>query len=160
MSGTATDLTVNGTSVTIKDNDEPKIILDIKPFLETDPDKLPEDAGATRVTVTAGTTGGVFELDRQIHVTVGKDDDTADVRHGLRHAVTRVPRQDQGAGDGRRDDLHVDADGRQPDRDRRDAHAGRQRRGAGGHLGDDHDQGQRHERDFPAAGNCRRFPWT
>ena len=77
VSGTATDLTVNGTSVTIKDNDEPKIILDIKPFLDTDPDKLPEDAGATRVTVTAGTTGGVFELDRQIHVTVGQDGDTA-----------------------------------------------------------------------------------
>ena len=77
VSGTSTGLTVNAASVTIDDNDEPKIILDIKPFLNTDPDKLPESAGATRVTVTAGTTGGVFELDRQIHVTVGKSGDTA-----------------------------------------------------------------------------------
>ena len=77
VSGTSTGLTVNAAGVTIEDNDEPKIILDIKPFLDTDPDKLPESAGATRVTVTAGTTGGVFELDRQIHVTVGKDGDTA-----------------------------------------------------------------------------------
>ena len=77
VSGTSTGLTVNAASVAIEDNDEPKIILDIKPFLDTDPDKLPESAGATRVTVTAGTTGGVFELDRQIHVTVGKSGDTA-----------------------------------------------------------------------------------
>ena len=77
VSGTATDLTVNGTSVTIEDNEEPKIILDIKPFLDTDPDKLPESAGPTRVTVTAGTTGGVFDLDREIHVTVGQDGDSA-----------------------------------------------------------------------------------
>ena len=77
VSGTSTGLTVNAASATIEDNDEPKIILDIKPFLDTDPDKLPESAGATRVTVTAGTTGGVFELDRQIHVTVGKKGDSA-----------------------------------------------------------------------------------
>ena len=77
MSGTSTGLTVNAASVAIEDNDEPKIILDIKPFLDTDPDKLPESAGATRVTVTAGTTGGVFDLDRQIHVTVGKEGDSA-----------------------------------------------------------------------------------
>ncbi len=77
VSGTSTGLKVDAASVTIDDNDEPKIILDIEPFLETDPDKLPEGAGATRVTVTAGTTGGVFELDRQIHVTVGKKGDSA-----------------------------------------------------------------------------------
>ena len=77
VSGTATGLTVNGTSVTITDNEKPKIILDIKPFLHADPDKLPESAGPTRVTVTAGTEGGVFALDREIHVTVGKDGDTA-----------------------------------------------------------------------------------
>ena len=77
VAGTSTGLTVNGTSVTIGDNEKPKIILDIEPFLNTDPDKLPEDAGATRVTVTAGTEGGVFDLDRQVHVTVGKDGDSA-----------------------------------------------------------------------------------
>ena len=77
VSGTSTGLTVNGASVTIEDNEKPTIDLDIKPFLNTDPDKLPEDAGATRVTVTAGTKGGVFDLDRQVHVTVGKDGDSA-----------------------------------------------------------------------------------
>ena len=77
VSGTSTGLQVNDTSVAIEDNEKPKIILDIKPFLHTDPDKLPESAGPTRVTVTAGTEGGVFALDRQIHVTVGKDGDTA-----------------------------------------------------------------------------------
>ena len=77
MSGTSTGLTVNGTSVEIEDNEEPTIILDIEPFLHANPDKLPEDAGATRVTVTAGTKGGVFALDREVYVTVGKDDDSA-----------------------------------------------------------------------------------
>ena len=77
VSGTSTGLTVNGTSVAIEDNENPTIILDIEPFLEADPDKLPEAAGATRVTVTAGTKGGVFDLDRQVYVTVGKDGDTA-----------------------------------------------------------------------------------
>ena len=77
VSGTSTGLTVNGTSVTIEDNEKPTIILDIEPFLNTDPDKLPEDAGATRVTVTAGTEGGVFALDRQVYVTVGKEGDSA-----------------------------------------------------------------------------------
>ena len=77
VSGTSAGLTVNATSATIEDNEEPKIILDIKPFLSTDPDKLAESAGAMRVTVTAGTTGGVFDLDREIHVTVGRSGDTA-----------------------------------------------------------------------------------
>ena len=69
---------MNGTSVTIEDAEEPKIILDIEPILVADPDSLPESAGATRVTVKAGTQGGVFDLDRQIYVTVGKDGDSAE----------------------------------------------------------------------------------
>ena len=77
VSGTSTGLTVTGTSVTIEDNEKPTINLDIEPFLNADPDKLPEDAGATRVTVTAGTEGGVFDLDRQVYVTVGKAGDSA-----------------------------------------------------------------------------------
>ena len=77
VSGTSTGLTVNGASVAIEDNEKTKINLEIEPFLETDPDKLSEGAGATRVTVTAGTEGGVFALDRQVYVTVGKDGDSA-----------------------------------------------------------------------------------
>ncbi len=77
VSGVSSGLTVESASLTIKDNEKPKIILDMEPYLEANPDKLPENAGATRVTVTAGTEGGVFDLDREIYVTVGKDGDSA-----------------------------------------------------------------------------------
>ena len=77
VGGASTGLTVNGATMTITDNDEPNIVLDIEPFLNTDPDSLPESSPATTVTVTAGTTGGTFALDRQIHIKVGASGDTA-----------------------------------------------------------------------------------
>ena len=143
VSGTSTGLTVNAASVTIEDNDEPKIILNIKPFLESDPDKLPESAGAD-----AGDGDG-RDHGRRVRARPadprdgGQEGRHGGFRAGLRHPVGRLPRADRGGRHGRREDLHADAGRRHPGGGRREPHACGQRRGARGDDGDHHDQGRR-----------------
>ena len=85
VDGTATGLTVNGTSVTITDNeiDDIDLDVDVEPYLDTNPDKLAENGAAKKIKVTAGTKADengvfpVFGLDREVFVTVGDTGDSA-----------------------------------------------------------------------------------
>ena len=85
VDGTGTGLTVNGTSVTITDDEGKDIDLDVdvEPYLDANPDKIAENAAAKKIKVTAGTkadTNGVFpvfDLDREVFVTVGESGDGA-----------------------------------------------------------------------------------
>ena len=65
VDGTSTGLTVNGTSVTLTDNDSTDITLGISPS------SVAEGASATTVTVTASTDGDTFSDDRTVTVSVG-----------------------------------------------------------------------------------------
>ena len=72
VSGTATDLTVTPTSVTLTDDDSTGIALSV------DLSSVWEDVEtAPTVTVTASTDGDTFKTDRTVTVTVGKNGDTA-----------------------------------------------------------------------------------
>ena len=72
VSGTATDLTVTPTSVTLTDDDSTDIALSV------DPSSVWEDVEtAPTVTVTASTDGDTFKTDRTVTVTVGASGDTA-----------------------------------------------------------------------------------
>ena len=71
VAGTATDLTVNGASVTLSDDDQPTLTL------SADPPSVAETAGATEVAVTAATGGVNFEQDQAVLVTVGGSKDSA-----------------------------------------------------------------------------------
>ena len=85
IGGTATGLTVSGTSVAIIDDDAGDIDLDVdvEPFLDANPDRVAENGGAKQVKVTAGTRPNddgvrpVFPLDREVSVTVGDGVDSA-----------------------------------------------------------------------------------
>ena len=72
VSGTSPGLVVNGTQVTIVDDDHTEITL------TADPASVAEDADATEVTVTATTDGDVFADERTVTVTVGADGDGAE----------------------------------------------------------------------------------
>ena len=71
VAGTSPGLVVNGTAVTVVDDDQTEITL------TADPARVPEEAGATEVTVTASTDGDTFATERTVTVTVGADDDSA-----------------------------------------------------------------------------------
>ena len=71
LSGSASDLKVDGTSVTITDNDTPNMTLAVNPA------SVSEGAGDTQVTVTASTGGVTFKAARTVTVTVGKSGDNA-----------------------------------------------------------------------------------
>ena len=79
IDGASGSLTVNGTSVTITDDEGPDIGLDVdvEPFLDANPDRVAESDAAKQVKVTAGTEGGVFLQDREVYVTVGDSADSA-----------------------------------------------------------------------------------
>ena len=85
IDGSSGSLTVNGTSVTITDNevDDIEIKVDVEPFLDTNPDKIAENDAAKKIKVTAGTKADangvfpVFPLDREVNVTVGESTDSA-----------------------------------------------------------------------------------
>ena len=68
VDGTATGLTVNGTSLTLTDDDGPPAI-----NLSVTPQSVAESAGATTVTVTATfSTASTYEADTVVTVSVGK----------------------------------------------------------------------------------------
>ena len=73
MDGAATGLTVNGTSMTLTDDDgDPAINLAVNPAT------VAEDAGATQVTVTATFSNtNTYEADTEVTVSVGDSDDSA-----------------------------------------------------------------------------------
>ena len=71
VAGTSPGLVVRGTAVTIVDDDHTEITL------SADPARVPEDAGATTVTVTASTDGDTFADDRTVTVTIGAAADPA-----------------------------------------------------------------------------------
>ena len=71
VDGTSTGLTVNGTDVTLTDDDSSDITL------TANPSSVSENAGATEVTVTAATDGSTFATDQTISVTVGDSTDSA-----------------------------------------------------------------------------------
>ena len=73
MDGAATGLTVNGTSMTLTDDDgDPAINLAVNP------ETVAEDAGATQVTVTATFSNtNTYEADTEVTVSVGDRDDSA-----------------------------------------------------------------------------------
>ena len=64
-------LTVNGTSITLTDDDTPNMTL------AANPSSVSEGTGDTTVTVTASTGGVMFKADRTVTVTVGKSGDSA-----------------------------------------------------------------------------------
>ena len=71
VAGTATGLTVNGTTVTLTDDDNSPITLSASPA------SVGESASATSVTVTAATDGDTFSANRTVTVTVGNNTDSA-----------------------------------------------------------------------------------
>ena len=71
VAGTSPGLVVHGTSVTIVDDDHTDLTL------SADPARVPEEAGATTVTVTASTDGDTFAADRTVTVTIGATGDAA-----------------------------------------------------------------------------------
>ena len=71
VDGASTDETVNGTSVTLTDDDGGTITLTATPA------NVGEGAGATEVTVAAAIGGGTFAEDRTISVSVGDSEDSA-----------------------------------------------------------------------------------
>ena len=71
VAGSSPGLVVHGTAVTIVDDDHTEITL------TADPARVPEDAGATTVTVTASTDGDTFADDRTVTVTIGAAGDPA-----------------------------------------------------------------------------------
>ena len=71
VAGASPGLVVHGTAVTIVDDDHTEITL------TADPARVPEDAGATTVTVTASTDGDTFADDRTVTVTIGAAGDPA-----------------------------------------------------------------------------------
>ena len=71
VAGSSPGLVVHGTVVTIVDDDHTEITL------TADPARVPEDAGATSVTVTASTDGDTFADDRTVTVTIGAAGDPA-----------------------------------------------------------------------------------
>ena len=71
VAGSSPGLVVHDTGVTIVDDDYTEITL------TADPARVPEDAGATTVTVTASTDGDTFADDRTVTVTIGADGDSA-----------------------------------------------------------------------------------
>ena len=73
VSGTATGLTVNGTSLTLTDDDGDPVI-----NLSVNPATVAEDAGATAVTVTATFSNAVtYTTDTPVTVSVGDSTDSA-----------------------------------------------------------------------------------
>ena len=71
VAGASTGLVVNGTQVTIDDDDQTELTL------TPNPASVAEDAGATEVTITASTDGDTFADERTVTVTVGADGDEA-----------------------------------------------------------------------------------
>ena len=72
VEGSATGVTVTGTSVSLTDDDTTAISLSVNPS------SVKESAGATEVTVTASTSGGVtFLADQTLSVKISKSGDTA-----------------------------------------------------------------------------------
>ena len=71
VAGSSPGLVVHDTSVTIVDDDYTEITL------SADPARVPEEAGATNVTVTASTDGDTFAADRTVTVSIGADGDAA-----------------------------------------------------------------------------------
>ena len=121
IDGTAGSLTVNGTSVTITD-DEGKDIdidVDVEPFLDANPDRVAESDAAKQIKVTAGTKANkdgifpVFDLDREVYVTVGDSADSAlegtDYEDVAGFTVTIKAKHEQ-----RQQDVHPEADRRHP----------------------------------------------
>ena len=73
VDGAATDLTVNGTDMTLNDDDGPPVI-----NLSVNPTNVLENAGATTVTVTATFNNtSTYLTAKTVAVTVGKNDDSA-----------------------------------------------------------------------------------
>ena len=80
VSGTNVALTVNGTSLTLTDDEEPVSVPESLSaiVLSADPSTVSEDAGATTVTVTATVSDGeAFADDRTVTVSVGAGGDSA-----------------------------------------------------------------------------------
>ena len=71
VDGTSTGETVNGTDVSITDDDSTDITLRVSPS------SVAENGGATTVTVTAVTDGDTFSADRTVTVSVGGSTDSA-----------------------------------------------------------------------------------
>ena len=71
VAGSSPGLVVHDTAVTIVDDDHTEITL------SADPARVPEDAGATSVTVTASTDGDTFADDRRVTVRIGAGGDPA-----------------------------------------------------------------------------------
>ena len=94
VAGTSAPLTVNGTSVTLTDDDSTGLTLDVRI-----PKSVGEDAGATKVTVTASTDGDTFKTARTVTVTVGASDDSDSATSGTDYAAverlhaSRSPRE-------------------------------------------------------------------
>ena len=141
VDGTSTGLTVNGTGVTLTDNDDTEITL------TASPPSVAEGDSAKTVTVTAATDGDTFAADRTVTVSVGGSNDSA--TSGTDYAavadldVTITAGQDHRqrdvhadakaghAGGGRGDD-RGDGDVHGPDGERRQRDDHRRRPGAGG----------------------------
>ena len=80
VSGTSPRLTVNGTEVTLTDDEQTASVAENLPAIDlsVSPSSIAEDAGATTVTVTATVSGGqALADDRTVTVSVGANDDGA-----------------------------------------------------------------------------------
>ena len=80
LTGASTGLSVTGNNVTIQDNDDPTINIDIQ-IVETDlsvsPARVDEAVGSKTMQVTAATGGATFPADRTVTIAVGKSGDGA-----------------------------------------------------------------------------------
>ena len=144
VGGTATGLTVNGTSLILTDDDS-VTAANLVVNLSVDPASVAEDAGATTVTVTAQFSNVVtYATDTTVTVSVGDSADSA-VSGTDYAAVADFTVDDPGGPDERQRDLHPRARRRHPGRGRRDGHG----------IGDERDpDGQRYRPD-PDQRRCR-----
>ena len=117
VSGANAALTVNGTILTLTDDDGDPAV-----NLSASPSSVSEGAGATTVTVTATFSNSVtYNTAKTVTVSLGDGTDSATSGDGL-HGGERLRHHDCGGPDERQRDVHPDADRRHAGGGQRDDH--------------------------------------